>query len=420
MSAFCYLLDQFFEVFVLPLSAGHAKHARKDRVQEKPTNEDEMSRNLLKRPMDEDMCVCVAQKARNQGSQALSGGLGCFGGAAGNAAASPAAQVATGSSGVGGAAGNSAASPAAQIPAASSGVGGAAGNSAASPVASSGVVATAPKQEFRAYMQIYTYGIDFDCTTLEDAWMFIDVPHIQVKNGMDFGANLVFFPDDWFTIFPYGAQTMHVFDSDMCGSGAMSPGQCMKWRYNHMFHLWHGNIRKAFIVMKIPVDDPSINETSWEIEQKVRAMFMVTGPMQSKTPCWLGGSIADRTSEFWKAMYENKCDEQDQTKKEKDELKAQVTVIERNASNLERTVSKLNASVKDVKIALECPQCMSYFDAEKHCMVSSCGHLLCHECHAQNVQRKIGDKCGQCNKTNAAWFKFFGMTFIAEAVQNVD
>jgi hypothetical protein len=326
------------------------------------------------------------------------GGCSLYGGAAGNAAASPAAQVATGSSGVGGAAGNSAASPA----------------------ASSGVVATAPKQEFRAYMQIYTFGVDFDCTAPEDAWMFIDVPHIQVKNGMDFGANLVFFPDEWFTIFPYGAQTMNVFDSDMCGSGAMSPGQCMKWRYNHMFHLWHGNIRKAFIVMKMPVDDPSINETSWEIEQKVRAMFMVTGPMQSNTPCWLGGSIADRTGEFWKAMYEKKCDEQNQTKKEKDELKAQVTVIERNASNLERTVLKLNSFVKDIKITLECPQCMSFFDANKHCMVSSCGHLLCHECHAKNVERKSGDKCGQCNKTNAAWFKFFGMTFIAEAVQNVD
>ena len=267
-------------------------------------------------------------------------------------------------------------------------------------------------KEHRYCLQIYTEGASWSSTADLDAWTVIDVHHIQVQNDMQSGLNMFFSSSDFFTILPYGPHTTRILDIDMCGVNVMAPGQSIEWQYDRMFRLWYGNTKKAFIIVKLPMGNPSIKPTSWEIESKVRDMFKVSWPKESSKPCWLERSIPERNMEVWKSLYEEKFDMYDRVLNDNNDLKAECNLVKNE-------LFKRNAVLQDIKKALECPQCMSLFDADEHCMVSSCGHLLCSACHAKNVENNFV-KCSQCNGTNVTWFKFFGMTSISEAVDKIE
>lgn len=285
-------------------------------------------------------------------------------------------------------------------------------SSVKAPAANTQAVAATGMKEHRYCLQIYTEGASWSSTADLDAWTVIDVHHIQVQNDMQSGLNMFFSSSDFFTILPYGPHTTRILDIDMCGVNVMAPGQSIEWQYDRMFRLWYGNTKKAFIIVKLPMGNPSIKPTSWEIESKVRDMFKVSWPKESSKPCWLERSIPERNMEVWKSLYEEKFDMYDRVLNDNNDLKAECNLVKGK-------LFKRNAVLQDIKKALECPQCMSLFDADEHCMVSSCGHLLCSACHAKNTENNFV-KCSQCNGTNVTWFKFFGMTSISEAVHKIE
>jgi len=280
------------------------------------------------------------------------------------------------------------------------------------PAANTQAVAAKGSKEYRYCLQIYTEGLSWSSTADLDAWTVIDVHHIQVQNDIQSGLNIFFSSSDFFTILPYGPHGTRILDIDKCGANVMAPGQSMEWQYDRMFRLWYGNTKKAFIVVKMPMGNPSIKPTSWEIESKVRDMFKVSWPKESSKPCWLDRSIPERNIEFWKGLYEERIDMYDRVLNDNTDLKVECDLVKGE-------LFKRNEVLHDIKKALECPQCMSLFDANEHCMVSSCGHLLCLACHVKNVENNFV-KCSQCNGANVTWFKFFGMTSISEAVDKIE
>jgi hypothetical protein len=283
--------------------------------------------------------------------------------------------------------------------------------SANAPAASSHAVTVNSAHEYRWYLQMYTEGVAWSSTSEQDGWTAIDVPHIQVQNDMQSGLNIFFMNSDFFTILPYGPHNTRILDIDMCGANVMAPGQSMEWQYDRMFRLWYGGTKKAFMIVKMPKGSTSLKPTSWEIESKVRDMFKVSWPQEASKPCWLESSIPERSAQLWKCLYEEKMDMYDQVLTDRNDLKTE-------ASLMKGKLFKRNAALNDIRKALECPQCMSLFDSDQHCMVSSCGHLLCSACHAKNVENNFV-KCSQCIVANVAWFKFYGMTSISEAVEKI-
>jgi len=273
--------------------------------------------------------------------------------------------------------------------------------------ASATSVSGAPhKQDFRYYMQIFVQGAPWSSTAAKDAWIELDMMQCHVKFDMQSGVNL-FFASTVFKIVPYAPDTttISIYDADMCGVTNVAPGYSLEWVYDRMFYYTCGAVKRAFMIVKIPVSRPFTKLASSEVERMVRDKFRFSGPAELNGPCWLPFSMAETHRDYWMAMYEK-------TMKEHKEL-------QKSHDLLEGRLNKKEIAIKEIRSALECPQCMSLLDPNIYCFVSNCGHMLCDECHVSNKARKMGDKCGQCNGTNTVWTKFYGMTFISEALQKI-
>ena len=252
-------------------------------------------------------------------------------------------------------------------------------------------------------MQIFVQGVAFSSTAEKDAWIELDMMQCHVRFDLHSGLNLFFTPSD-FKIVPYAPDTKNIsiYDSDVCGVTNVAPGYSLEWAYDRMFYYNCGGVKRAFMIVKIPVSRPLVKLVSSDVEKVVRDRFKVAGPVELNKPCWLPFSMAEMHREYWMAMHEK--------------VAKQYQDLQKSHELLEKKLAKKETAIKKIRSALECPQCMSLLDPDIYCFVSNCGHMLCDECYVNNKTRQIADKCGQCNGTNTVWNKFYGMTFISEAL----
>lgn len=262
------------------------------------------------------------------------------------------------------------------------------------------------QKNFRYYMQIFVQGAAWSSTAEKDAWIELDMMQCHVRFDLNSGVNFFFASSD-FKIVPYASDTttISIYDSDICGVTNVAPGYSLEWAYDRMFYYNCGAVKRAFMIVRVPVSHPFTKLASSEVERMVRDKFKFSGPVELNKPCWLPFSMTQRQRDYWMEMYEN-------TTKEHKEL-------QKSHALLEGRLNKKEIAIKEIRSALECPQCMSPMDPDIYCFVSNCGHMLCANCYVKNVDRKIAAKCGQCNGTNTVWNKFYGMTFIAEALEKI-
>ena len=105
------------------------------------------------------------------------------------------------------------------------------------------------------FMQIYIQDVPWDPDGEKEAWMHMEIEHCLVRLDLESGINF-FFSEDHYKIIPYGRIEPCVYDHNMCGF-TLAPGYCMKWQYDHMFHYHHNNIKRAFMVVKMPLCKPN-------------------------------------------------------------------------------------------------------------------------------------------------------------------
>lgn len=263
----------------------------------------------------------------------------------------------------------------------------------------------------RYFMQIFILDAPWDPNGDKEAWMLMDRDHCHIRLETQAGINFMFYSDG-FKVIPYGPKMTNITDSDNCGYD-IAPGFSVMWKYNRMFHHQYADIKRAFIVVKLPISNPNppvfTKNDSATVDAAVRQMFRTLGPPDLTMPCWFPKSQAERERDYWKALYESKKRGHEQCLRDYDLLDAKLIACE----------AKLHiqtVALKSIEKAVECAICLHRFSSNEHCMMASCGHLVHKHCHKKLEDDKKADTCVTCQGHVRFWLKFHGFTAISDSV----
>ena len=292
----------------------------------------------------------------------------------------------------------------------SSAAGGAAGGSAA--------LAKKVPLSHSCFMQIYMQEGPWDPNGEKEAWMKMDTDSCNVKFDMESGINFIFH-DDHYKIIPYGPVQPTIGNREMCAYD-VPPGCSMRWMYDHIFHYHHKNIRRAFMVVRLPTEQiptgfPMFNG----IETVMRDRFKIARSSDLTTPCWFPSSQVERERDHFKALFETQRRQYVQTIRDYNELDERTTLLEENLDKCEAKISLQTATLQTIDEALQCAICLERFSSTNLSMMASCGHVIHTACQEQ--QKAKGElKCVTCRAPVRYWQDFRGFTAISEAITKLN
>jgi hypothetical protein len=260
-------------------------------------------------------------------------------------------------------------------------------------------------------MQIFILDAPWDPNGDKEAWMLMDRDHCHIRLDTQSGINFMFY-SDCFKVIPYGPKITNIADADNCAYD-IAPGYSVMWQYNRMFHHHYADIKRAFMVVKLPISKPNpppyTKNDSATVDTAVRQMFRTIGPPDLTMPCWFSRSQAERERDYWKALYESKKRGHEQCLRDYDRLDEKLIACE--AKLHVQTVA-----LKSIEKAVECAICLQRFSSNEHCMMASCGHLIHKHCHKKLEDDKKADTCVTCQVHVRFWLKFHGFTAISDSV----
>jgi len=263
----------------------------------------------------------------------------------------------------------------------------------------------------RYFMQIFILDVPWDPNGDKEAWMLMDRDHCHIRLETQAGINFMFYGDG-FKVIPYGPKMTSIADSDNC-TYDIAPGYSVMWQYNRMFHHQYADIKRAFMVVKLPISNPNpppyTKHDSDTVDIAVRNMFRTIGPPDLTMPCWFPRSQTERERDYWKALYESKKRGHQQCLRDYDLLDAKLIASE----------AKLHiqtVALKSIEKAVECAICLQRFSSTGHCMMASCGHPIHTLCHKKLEDDKKADTCVTCQGHVRFWQRFHGFTAISDSI----
>jgi hypothetical protein len=270
-------------------------------------------------------------------------------------------------------------------------------------------------------MQIYMPSLPYDPNGDKEAWVEMDADNTHARFDMESGINFLFY-DDYYKIIPYGPKLPVIFDSNLCGCD-ISSGFSLKWQYDHMFHYFLGDTKRAFMIAKLRLKTycpPFTRKDSPTVEAIMRKRFKTPGPPDLTMPCWFSKSQTQSERDMYKALYELKDRELQSKEQELQECLKECAELDEELGSSKTKERLQSAALKSIDESLQCALCLQRFPNTGYIMMASCGHVMHTACRKLQEEKKKADVCAECRAPVRYWQEFRGFTGIASAITTLN